>query len=46
MTVETTNHAVKLTGNVQSVTEKKKAEKVAFNAAGIYAVQNELIVVH
>ncbi|SDI29667.1 BON domain-containing protein [Winogradskyella thalassocola] len=46
ITVETTRHAVKLTGNVQSVTEKKEAEKVAFNALGVYAVQNELRVDH
>jgi len=43
--VETTDHAVKLTGQVRSLTEKREAEKVAFNAPGVYAVQNELKVV-
>ncbi|MGO3719875.1 MAG: BON domain-containing protein [Mesonia hippocampi] len=46
ITVETTDHAVKLTGSVHSITEKKEAEKAAFNAPGVYAVQNELKVVH
>ena len=44
--IETTDHAVKLTGNVRSVSEKKEAEKAAFNAPGVYAVQNKLKVVH
>ena len=44
--VETTDHAVKLTGHVRSVAEKNEAEKAAFNAPGVYAVQNELKVVH
>ena len=46
ITIETTDHAVKLTGKVSSVTEKREAEKAAFNASGVYAVQNELKVVH
>lgn len=43
--IETTNHAVKLKGQVRSLTEKREAEKVAFNAPSVYAVQNELKVV-
>lgn len=43
--VETTDHAVKLTGQVRSLTEKREAEKAAFNVPGVYAVQNELKVV-
>ena len=46
ITIETTDHAVKLTGKVRSVKEKKEAEKAAFNAPGVYAVQNELKVVN
>ncbi|WNH13090.1 BON domain-containing protein [Thalassobellus suaedae] len=40
--VETTDHAVKLTGKVRSIAEKEAAQKAAFNAPGVYAVQNEL----
>lgn len=43
--VETSDHAVKLKGNVRSITEKEEAQKAAFNAPGVYAVQNELNVV-
>ena len=35
ITIETTDHAVKLTGKVRSVLEKKEAEKAAFNAPGL-----------
>ncbi|WNH07772.1 BON domain-containing protein [Thalassobellus suaedae] len=42
ITVETTDHAVKLTGKVRSIAEKDTAQKAAFNAPGVYAVQNEL----
>ena len=44
--IETIDHAVKLTGKVSSLAEKKEAEKAAFNAPGVYAVQNELKIVH
>ncbi|WP_115812924.1 BON domain-containing protein [Winogradskyella pacifica] len=46
ITVDTTRHAVKLAGNVKSVTEKKEAEKVAFKTLAVYAIQNELRVDH
>lgn len=44
--VETSDHAVKLKGKVRSITEKEEAQKAAFNAPGVYAVQNELKVVY
>jgi osmotically-inducible protein OsmY len=40
--VETTDHAVKLTGKVHSLSQKEEAQKTAFNAPGVYVVQNEL----
>ncbi|SDS24304.1 Osmotically-inducible protein OsmY, contains BON domain [Polaribacter sp. KT25b] len=40
--VETTNHAVKLSGKVHSLAQKEEAQKTAFNAPGVYEVQNEL----
>lgn len=43
--IETSDHAVKLKGKVRSITEKEEAQKAAFNAPGVYAVQNELKVV-
>lgn len=46
ITIETTDHAVKLTGKVRSVVEKNEAEKAAFNAPGVYAVQNALKVAY
>jgi osmotically-inducible protein OsmY len=45
ITIETSDHAVKLKGKVRSITEKEEAQKAAFNAPGVYAVQNELKVV-
>jgi osmotically-inducible protein OsmY len=42
ITVETADHAVKLSGKVHSLTQKEEAEKIAFNAPGVYTVQNEL----
>lgn len=42
ITVETADHIVKLSGKVHSLTQKEEAEKIAFNAPGVYTVQNEL----
>lgn len=42
ITVETSDHAVKLTGVVRSLHEKEEAQDAAFHAPGVYAVQNEL----
>ncbi|TYB79494.1 BON domain-containing protein [Bizionia myxarmorum] len=46
ITVEVTNNTVKLTGKVHSISEKEEAQKVAFNAPGVYEVQNEIEIVH
>jgi osmotically-inducible protein OsmY len=45
ISIETSDHAVKLKGRVRSIIEKEEAQKAAFNAPGVYAVQNELKVV-
>jgi osmotically-inducible protein OsmY len=42
ITVITSDHAVKLIGKVRSLAEKEEAQKAAFNAPGVYVVQNEL----
>ena len=39
------DHIVKLTGKVNSLTEKEEAQKAAFYAPGVYEVENELEVV-
>ena len=44
--IEIRDNTVKLTGKVCSISEKKEAEKAAFNSPGVYAVQNELKIVH
>lgn len=40
--VDVHDHKVTLTGKVHSITEKNDAEKVTFNAPGVYIIQNEL----
>lgn len=42
--VLTTGHTVTLEGTVHSLKEKEEAERVAFNAPGVYEVKNNLIV--
>ncbi len=39
------NHIIKLKGKVHSLKEKEDAQKAAFNAIGVYEVENELEVV-
>jgi len=40
--VEVSSHRVILTGTVNSLYQKDEAEKIAFNALGVWAVTNEL----
>jgi len=42
ISVDVHDHKVTLTGKVHSITEKNDAEKVTFNAPGVYIIQNEL----
>ena len=44
VSVKTVDGRVNLTGEVKSLTEKRKAEQVARNVSGVRSVNNELVV--
>lgn len=43
--VDVDGHTVKLTGKAHSISEKDEAQRTAYNAPGVYKVENELEVV-
>ena len=42
--VDVSNHEVKLTGSVESWDERHRAERMAWNAAGVRSVETDLVV--
>jgi osmotically-inducible protein OsmY len=44
ITVKVNGHTIKLTGTVNSWYQKNEADRIAWNAPGVWAVDNELIV--
>jgi osmotically-inducible protein OsmY len=44
--VDVKNHSVKLTGLVDSIYEKEEAGRLAWNAKGVWSVDNELAVIY
>ena len=42
--VDVSNHKVTLTGSVESWDERNKATQIAWNAAGVWSVENDLVV--